>query len=144
MTVILSSDVTSIVVGQSITFNVVIPAADIPDPFVSDFAGGVANFLSGDGQGANVFIGQSGGGNVTFTYLRAGDYVASTSGDVLYATFCGSFHQTCPGVGAGSMDFNATENVTVSVPEPATWLLLATVLFFCTVWRQLHRSGVNR
>lgn len=138
----LTSDATFIVVGQSITFNVVIPLNLVPffngqdyyydsngNP-LTGFAGAGALFRSGDGQSQPTTFGPFGGGDVTFTYSIAGDYVASASGAVFYHTeTCFSVGQCTgdpnAGAGLGSIpSFIAFEYITVGVPEPATWALL--------------------
>jgi hypothetical protein len=127
--------VTSIVVGQSITFNVVIPLDQVPlfngtgfdsngNP-TTGFAGGGARFSSGDGQTQlTASIGPFGGGGITFTYLIPGDYVASVSGDILYHTCTPFGCLPNGGGGLGSQSFFATENISVGVPEPATWAMM--------------------
>jgi hypothetical protein len=125
---VLTSDVTSIVVGQSITYSVVIPQFALPPPGVSVFDGGGATFQSGDGQSASTLIGATGGGGITFTYLTPGSYVASVSGIVAYSSlfcdFSGCHQLLNGGSGPGSLNFTAFESITVSVPEPATWAMM--------------------
>ena len=93
----LSSDVSTIFAGQSITFNYTIPPGAIAPPSISGpfpFGGGItytdmttlqfigSAFNSGDGQT------QVGGGTgpATFTYLTPGDYVAFVSVEIDYVT----------------------------------------------------------
>ena len=133
--VTLTSDVTSIVVGQSITFNVVVvPPQNDPNYHLLAFNIAEAFFNSGDGQQVTAVFGPFGGGNVTFTYLTPGDYAASAAGLVLYNAWvcgdpipgvCGPFPMTA-GSGVGSIGgFIAIENITVAaVPEPSTWAMM--------------------
>jgi hypothetical protein len=132
-TVFLQSDATSIVAGQSITFLFAPPPGDAPfqtvytggDQILEGFAGGGVTYNSGDGQVALTSYGTA----VTFTYLIPGNYVASATAQMYYHTVvCGfSFG---PGVcepmpnGQPLWFPGASELISVSVPEPATWLLL--------------------
>jgi hypothetical protein len=119
----LTSDVTSISVGQSITFSLVMTLPVIPG---QGFAGGGAVFDSGDGQHQLIGLGDTGAGPITFTYLNAGTYTA----DVFYTPFFHDvicfFPDECVGQPNGRPlgTFAALETVSVLVPEPATWAMM--------------------
>ena len=91
------------------------------DRMLSVRSGGDPQFRSGDGQTQLSGLGPTGGGGVTFTYLTAGDYVASASGEVDYHTCTPFGCLPNGGSGLGSLGFTVFENITVSaVPEPST------------------------
>jgi hypothetical protein len=152
MTAILTSDFTTIEVGQSITFTVTIPLSDIPLPTISEYVGGYAFFYSGDGQMINPPVGPLSIGPVTFTYLTPGSYVAQASGMEGYHSMYCEPNGVCTGLangglGPGSQVFNLFESITVvpdppgfvpapfsAVPEPATWALMLLGFGFL-MWR---------
>ena len=129
-TVFLTSDTNSIVVGQSITFSLAFdPPLQLLIPDGENFlffAQTGVFFFSGDGQQqSTIGIGPSGGGNITFTYLTPGDYIASASGSVFYGlTHCLGCDPILGTGGRDLLDFSVFENITVSVPEPSTWALM--------------------
>jgi hypothetical protein len=140
--VMLTSDVTSVPAGGTITFDLVIPAPLVPNPsvpysvdsfgdkFFSHFDGGGATFNSGDGQIQITGMGAFGLSDVAFTYLTPGDYTASVSGLVSYNTLACYTGSGCSdllngGTAPGSMNFTAYEDITVTaVPEPSTWAMM--------------------
>jgi hypothetical protein len=118
--VVLTSDTNSIVVGQSITFELFV--------FPSSSGFGEAFFNSGDGQPQQIIDIGSGapgipGATISVTYLTPGVYTASANGEYDYAVFDSQGNQLLT-VGPGSGPFNLTESITVSVPEPPTWAMM--------------------
>ena len=134
----LTSDLTTIYVGQSITFNFTLPPGIVPNfqvygpdstgttEYVARYVAGSV-FHSGDGQQA---FGGSNLGPVTFTYNTPGDYVATGGADVeasvltCFSWGCVTFPNSGGGFGLGFI--NGSENITVlaGVPEPGTWGML--------------------
>jgi PEP-CTERM motif len=133
----LTSDATSIVAGQSITFTVTLAFTLPPFPqyipgqttFGSEGAGGFeGELLSGDGQTGG--FGPT-GGLVTFTYLTPGDYTVQAIASMLFhSVVCSDAYGGCEGfpnggLAPGSFFVSRNEDITVSsVPEPSTWAMM--------------------
>jgi hypothetical protein len=157
-TITLVADNTSVVAGEPVTFNVLIPASDIlvpdfADPSSLGFAGGGAFFRSGDGQtqvSTNFNgLGEEQGivipttdlvtlGPVTFTYSAAGEYVATAQGELDGHTF--TLGEPDPN-GRPYASFDVSETITVGVPEPSTWAMM--LLGFAGLGFAFRRAGLN-
>ena len=129
---------TSIVIGQTVTFNLVVPPEDIPpllEPVQFNHANSVTTFRTNDFRPDDVFglypivslqdilLDQT-GGSFSYTYMYPGTFDFQISGYLWYSNLCGPFRQACGGFGPYSQTFAFSGAINVSVPEPATWAMM--------------------
>ncbi|HLL26527.1 MAG TPA: hypothetical protein VKT73_02615 [Xanthobacteraceae bacterium] len=110
-----------------------------PGDFGATLKGGHVTLLSGDGQSLNFSIAPPGGTTREFkwdvTYLLAGNYTPSYSGEVTYTESSTCSKKNCPPVNVNlplSGNFAdplvggniATVNVSAAAPELSTWMMM--------------------